>query len=360
MKKINLVFSAILTFSLLHAATLLIAADDAAAEDKASRDRTESLLADIDCAAKKDRLFYDYLSYDPRLRGAYKFRCASGKETITAPAWLAGEISSMTARAAAGKEKLTEAQLWQAPLAALYDFSELVRKTRPVKEGGLGLPQRFLAGNCADLAVRLDKALANLRRAKLAGSFGGRGDVVFSNLVKAMSELDALERSLDLGSQVTFYEKSLSVMKNGEEAFNALFAEAPSFAMSGGFSAEYSISPRLLPGGRALALELPVYQLEGLKRGDFVDLLVTYDNTVAGGGKDTITATIIQGAQVLSVAKPKEGAEKGSARLLLNTVQAQYAALSAVQARDLRLSVRAEGDVEVKPMEVASFKKIVK
>jgi hypothetical protein len=355
------VLASVLLLPLLLRAPLL--ADDEA-DAKAAQNRTENLLEDIDCSSKKDKLFMDYLSGGAQLKGPYKFRCAKGKETITAPLWLAGEVSSMTAREVQiGKEAWNEAKLWQEPLAALYDFSELLRKTRPVKDGGLNLPPKFLAGACADSLVRLDKALANLRRERLAGSFGGRGDLVFASMEKALAELDNLEKSFDFGSPVTFYEKSAAVLRNAEEAFGALFTDAPAAPPDGGaFSAAYSVAPRLLDGGRVFAMAFPAYELEGVKRGDRVDLLVTYDNVGANGAKDTITATIIQAAPVLSVSKPQDGQVQAQAavRLLLTPVQAQYAALAVVQARELRLAARAEGDAEVKPMEAASFKKIIK
>jgi len=341
----------------------VLAVDEEAAAAKAAQNRTEELTADMDCSAKKDKLFIDYLSGGAQLKGPYKFRCANGKETITAPAWLAGEISSMTSREVQiGRDNWTEARLWQEPLAVIHDFSELVRKTFPVKNGGLGLPQKFLYPGCLDALVRLDKAVANLRRERLAGSFGGRGDLVFSSLEKALAALDELEKAYDVGGQVAFYEKTAAVLRNGEEAFGALFAEVPAFTPAGGaFSAEYSVAPRLLAGGRSVSMAFPAYQLEGLKRGDRVDLLVTYENTSAGGAKDVITATIIQAAPVLSVAKPLDaGQAQGSVKFLFTPVQAQYAALAAVQGKELRLAARYDGEAEVKPMEAASFKKIIK
>jgi hypothetical protein len=329
---------------------------------KAAQARIESMREDIDCSAKKDGLFLDYLGGGAELKGPYKFRCAKGKETITAPAWLAGEVSSMTARELKpGRETLSEARLWQEPLNALYDFSELLRRTRPAADGGLDLPQKFLRGACTDSLVRLDRALADLRRAKLSGSFGGRGDLVFAGLEKSLGELDGLEKDFDTLGQVAFYERSAMVMNGAEKAFNALFSDVQSSAPAdGSFSADYAVAPRLLEGGRAFTMALPAYELEDVKSGDRVDLLMTYDNPMGGGTKETITATIIQAAPVLSVTKPDGGQAQASVRLLLSPVQAQYAALAAVQARELRLTVRAAGDSEVRPMEAANFKKIIK
>ncbi len=349
--------------ALLLAAPALpgFAADDEAAEAKAAQNRTEALLEEIDCSAKKSQLFFDYLSGNGPVTGPYKFRCAKGRETITAPAWLAGDVSSMTAREIQlGKEQWNEAQLWQEPLAALADFASLVRKTRPAKNGGLGLPQKFVYPACGAALTRLDKALGALRRERLAASFGGRGDLVFSSLSKALAELDALEKSYDVGSQVTFYEKSAAVLKNGEEAFAALFAEAPAERpATGAFSAEYFTAPRQQVGSRAVNLAFPAWHLEGLRRGDRVDIMVTYEMAAAGGARDMITATIIQAAPVLYVGKANADG-LGLLRLILTPVQAQYAALAAVQGKDLRLAVRSDGDYEPRAIEAASFKKIIK
>jgi len=326
----------------------------------------------MDCSARKSRLFSDYLDGKVQANGGYKLRCARGKETIVFPVSLAAEVSSMTAREIiSGKEKYTEARLWQEPLAALSDLSDLVRKTAPVKSGGLALSQDAVAGACLELLVRLDKAVAALREARLAGSFGGRGDLVFSCLVRALAGLDALERSYETSSQITFYEKAAGVLKNAEDALAALSAELPAVpaaaastavpAAAGIFSASYYVAPRLLAGMRAVSLLFPWHQLEGLKGGDKVDLMVTYEN-VSAAGKDTITATIIQAAPVLSVMRPQAVSPeaKGAARLLLSPVQAQYAALASVQGRELSLAVRPGGDAAPRIIDAASFKKIIK
>jgi len=261
------------------------------------------------------------------------------------------------------KEKSTEARLWQEPLAVLYDFSELVRKTAPITSGGLALSQKSEAGGCLAMLVRLEKSLTTLRAARLAGSFGGRGDMVFSSFARALSELDALERSYELNSFVTFYEKSAAVLKNAEDAFDALLSETPPAppASNGDFSAYYYAAPRLLEGLRSVSLLFPWHELEGLKRGDRVDVMVTYEN-VSAAGKDIITATIIQAAAVLSVIKPQEVAPetKCAVRLLVSPMQAQYAALASVQGRAVSLAVRTEGDATLRIIDAASFRKLIK
>lgn len=333
------------------------------AEEAANRERMETAMTGMDCAAKKDKLLYDYLgAAGPALKN-YKFKCAGGKETINMPVWFGPAVSSMAAREMEpGKEKYTEAGLWQAPFGVLYEVSELAKKTLPVGKGGLGLHQRFLVRDYSALAVRYDKALAGLKKAGLAGSFGGRGDAVFAALARAQYDLDALDQNFEVGTPLNFYEKALSILKNAEEAFAALFSEpAASGALTGVFAADYKRHPRLLAGYRAVSLELPVHQLEGVKRGDRADLLVTYENVSTGSVKGLSTATILQNVEILSVTRPPDAsAAKGSLRLLVKPIEAQYAALSSVQGKDLTLALRAEGDGEVKPMDVANFRKVIK
>jgi hypothetical protein len=89
--------------------------------------------------------------------------------------------------------------------------------------------------------------------------------------------------------------------------------------------------------------------------------MVTYEH-VSAAGKDTITATIIQAAPLLSVVKAKDLSPetKCAARLLLSPLQAQYAALASVQGRELSLAVRYEADAASRILDAASFKKIIK
>ena len=52
-------------------------------------------------------------------------------------------------------------------------------------------------------------------------------------------------------------------------------------------------------------------------------------------------------------------AHKGTIVLLVNPNEAQYAALSLAQGQ-VSLSLRTEGDKELHPMEIASFKRLIR
>ena len=116
----------------------------------------------------------------------------------------------------------------------------------------------------------------------------------------------------------------------------------------------------LVSGYRGTALPVPGDQLLYVKKGDRIDLLMTFEAIMTGGVKEMVTATIIQNAVVINVRRPEKTDEMGAIELLLNPVEAQYAALSVAKGKSVNITVRAPGDVEMHPMEMASFRKLFK
>jgi Flp pilus assembly protein CpaB len=116
-------------------------------------------------------------------------------------------------------------------------------------------------------------------------------------------------------------------------------------------------SLEVVPAGyRGMAVPLSGDQAAFVKKGDRVDAMVTFDAKLKDG-KEKVTATILQNVVVLDVIKPARLEDKGVIELVLNPNEAQYLALS-LQQGELRLSVRAPGDKEMHPMEMASFRKL--
>jgi hypothetical protein len=117
-----------------------------------------------------------------------------------------------------------------------------------------------------------------------------------------------------------------------------------------------------VPGYRGMALSIAGDQLLYLKRGDRVDVLSTFDVLLGkvNSEKDKVTATILQNILVLNVRQAEKMDGTGAVELLLNPQEAQYLALSAVHDKYLNLIRRAPGDVELHPMEVASFRKLIR
>jgi Flp pilus assembly protein CpaB len=117
-------------------------------------------------------------------------------------------------------------------------------------------------------------------------------------------------------------------------------------------------SPDAVPTGyRGVAVPVSGDQAAFLKKGDRVDALVTFDAQLKDKIKEKLTATIIQNALVLDIIKPAKLEDKGVVELVLNPNEAQYLALGLKQG-DLTLTVRSDGDKEMKPMEMASFRKL--
>ncbi len=109
-------------------------------------------------------------------------------------------------------------------------------------------------------------------------------------------------------------------------------------------------------GYRGFAIKLEEYQVQYIKKGDRVDMLVTFDAMMADDKKEKVTATILQNVLVVDV-RPAKGDKKASVQLLMNPKEAQYTALSLLQG-SITLIVRPEGDIEMKPMEMSSLRKL--
>ena len=144
-------------------------------------------------------------------------------------------------------------------------------------------------------------------------------------------------------------------------------------------SPEAGLSVKVPPGYRGCVLPLENDLLRLIKPGDRVDILVTFDAVMGDNRKEKVTATILQNVLVLGVgtnlgqglsgqqAKAKAAAEsadqafseKAALSLALNPNEAQYLALSSKQG-DVVVVVRGLGDVELHPMEIASFKRLIK
>jgi hypothetical protein len=113
----------------------------------------------------------------------------------------------------------------------------------------------------------------------------------------------------------------------------------------------------LYEGYRGTSLPVPGHQLAFVKKGDHVDVLVTFEAKMTDNHMEKVTATIIQNVLVVDVLKPAKPDERGTIQVLLNPNEAQYAALSENEG-EVYITVRAAGDREMHPMEMASFRKL--
>ncbi len=142
-------------------------------------------------------------------------------------------------------------------------------------------------------------------------------------------------------------------------------------------SPEAGLSVKIPPGYRGTILPIDSDMQKLVKPGDRVDILVTFDARMQDGSKEKVTATILQNVLVLGVGsnlgqgltakqlKDKLGAEqqaaafseKGLLSLALNPNEAQYLALAQKQG-ETTVVMRGLGDVEMHPMEMASFRRL--
>lgn len=142
-------------------------------------------------------------------------------------------------------------------------------------------------------------------------------------------------------------------------------------------SPDAGLSVKIPPGYRGAILPIDTDLQKLLKPGDRVDILVTFDAKMADQSKEKVTATILQNVLVLGVGAnlgqgltakqfgDKQGAEqqqaafseKGFLSLALNPNEAQYLALALKQG-ETTVVLRGLGDVEMHPMEMASFRKL--
>jgi Flp pilus assembly protein CpaB len=137
------------------------------------------------------------------------------------------------------------------------------------------------------------------------------------------------------------------------------------------------LSVKIPPGYRGAVIPVDNELLKLIKPGDRTDILVTFDALMADNRKEKVTATILQNVLVLGVgsnlgqgmtatqfgdaAKKDEAtsafAEKGILSVALNPNEAQYLSLAMKQG-EITVILRGLGDIEMHPMEMASFRKL--
>ncbi|MEK7656157.1 MAG: Flp pilus assembly protein CpaB [Elusimicrobiota bacterium] len=141
-------------------------------------------------------------------------------------------------------------------------------------------------------------------------------------------------------------------------------------------SPEAGLSVKIPPGFRGAILSIEPELKALIKPGDRVDVLVTFDALMADNRKEKVTATILQNVLVLGVGgnlgqgmtakdagdKDKSDqasafSERGILSCALNPNEAQYLSLAMKQG-EVTVILRGLGDVEMHPMEMASFRKL--
>ncbi len=318
---------------------------------------------EVNCATEDMQVLYYYLAPEPGKTVTERpTKCHGAQATLKMPGWLEKDLPAMRERKVwtdPEEGKLSEAGLWQTAFSILYELAATTKKTLPPSEGGAGAPLSALEAQYNDMRLRFIMSLDRITRAELEGSFGGRGTALLATMNTVIERLDAMTRAVEKGDQEAFNKSASGGLKLSREVFAQLF-EAPRAAPGGKFKPKYTPEARLLPGYRGVSVKVAGSQALFLESGDRVDMLVTFDAQMGSGTKDKVTATILQNVVVVKVHRPETAAGTGVVQLLCNPNEAQYAALSFAQAGNIVLVRRAAGDMEMRPMEIASFRKLFK
>ena len=317
----------------------------------------------VNCAAEDMQVFYYYLAPEPGQNVKERAtQCHGAQTTLKMPDWLESTLPAMREKKVwedPEEGKLSEAELWQTAVSIMYEFAWKTKKTLPIADGGSGVPVSELESDYNDIRLRLIMAMDRIVRSGLETSFGGRGNALLTTLNLVMEQMDGLTGAIAKDDKEGFDKSSGEALKLSRGLFAQMFEAAPA-APAGKFVFKYTPEARILPGYRGVSLRVPGSQVMFLNSGDRADMLVTFEAILGSGAKEKVTATILQNVVVLKVDKPETADAAGVVQLLCNPNEAQYAALSLAQSKSINLIRRAPGDVELRPMEIASFRKLFK
>ena len=313
----------------------------------------------ISCAAEDMQLFYHYLNPDrDKALKEFKPKCGAQEGTVKMPEWLDKAVPAMAEHKVwndPDEGKLSEAALWQTSSSILYEFADTTRKTLVGAGDQKPASPFMLETNYNDIRIRFMLSVERIARARLNDSFEGRGKGLFSTLNMIVERMDGLTGAISAHDKAGFNKNAGEAAELSRDLLAQLFSaprQEPVY--------RYRPEPRVLPGYRGVSLPVPGYQTLFLNSGERVDLLVTFEAITGKGSKDMVTATILQDVVVLKVSRPDAMDGPAVVQLLCNPNEAQYAVLSLAQSKSVNIVRRAPGDVEMNPMEIASFVKLFK
>jgi len=308
---------------------------------------------DASCAAEDMQLFYYYLSpvQDAKVKNRAT-SCHPGKTSLQLPAWLERALPEMTARKVwkdPEEGEISEAVVWQTPVSILYEATARLAAADPMAD----------SAGFNDMRIRFIMSVERVTKAGLETSFGGRGGPMLATLDAATRGFDGLTGALAKDDRKAFDAGAASLLRSSRDLFAQLFAE-PRKGAGKKPAARYAPEARVLPGYRGVSLPVPASQAMFLNRGERVDMLVSFDALTGTDTREKVTATILQNVIVTGVQKSAGPGQPGVVQLLCNPNEAQYAALSLAQGSSITLIRRAPGDTELRPMEIASFRRLIK
>jgi hypothetical protein len=318
---------------------------------------------EVDCASEDMQVLYYYLAPDPDKDIKERATLCHGAQVrLKMPEWLETELPAMREKKVwtdPEEGKLSEAELWQTSFSILYELAATTHKTLPPADGGPGVAPALLEAQYNDMRLRFILSLDRIARSGLEGSFGGRGTALLTAMNSVVERLDGITAAIAKKDDAAFNKSAAGAIALSRDVF-AQFFKAPNSALAGKFKPAYTPEARVLPGYRGVSLKVSGSQVMFLESGDRADMLVTFEAVMNSGTKEKVTATILQNVVVVKVHRPDTAAGTGVVQLLCNPNEAQYAALSLGQGSAITLVRRAPGDTEMRPMEIASLRKLFK
>ena len=179
------------------------------------------------CAERKIQLFYYYLELnrDPEVINA-KVECNGEERTVAMPNWMDEEVKAMSGRKVwrePAEGELSEAALWQTPVALLYSFTDVTKKTFPRDKKGDAIIPSKLIKEYADINVRYQLALDRIYRARLFSSFGGRGRSILATFDLISKEMESLSDALSSNDSDRYAASVTAISVLTQDAFSELF-----------------------------------------------------------------------------------------------------------------------------------------
>ncbi len=166
----------------------------------------------VEGAITRTQIFYHYFKRD---RDA----------TLKVPKWVDETLEAMLKRPVwqdIDEGILNEANLWQAPVSALYEFFELVRKSMPPSDGGQLVPPGSLIKDYEDKRIRFQISLDRLVRARLGDSLGGRGRAVLAHFEMINKQYDSVMDGLINGNTQRYKDAVIAMGASMNGAFDTL------------------------------------------------------------------------------------------------------------------------------------------
>lgn len=305
---------------------------------------------DAACAAEDMQILYYYFAAPGAKVLERTTTCHGDRTTLKMPEWLQKAVPGMMERKVwkdPEEGELSEAALWQTPASILYEFADTVNKGEDL----LGKGKEY-----DDMRIRFAMSVDRLNRTGQEKALEGRGKAMLSVMNFIMEDFDGLTDPVVKADRQGFDAKAGDLLRRCRLLFAQVLdtspVKIPAF--------KYSPEARVLPGYRGVSLPVSGAQSLFVAKGDRVDMLVTFEAIMANDVKEKVTATILQNVLVTGVKKAASPDGQGVVQLLCNPNEAQYAALSLAQASNIVLVRRAAGDFEMRPMEIASFRKLIK